>query len=266
MGELLLCKRPMAEKPYYIEELSLNIYSLEELCYVIEHHTYLIDEHFFTEELLTWIEQEIGDAALAHGLSQLLENGASIIKLVEQVLNATGYLNYSTGLAVVGQIREMQHKPVLERRKMRADCLAEHKKYVQALWEYRKILQTEDACRSNPVLCGNIWHNQGVIFARLFLFEEACECFETAYKYHMNVESVYEAILSSRYLDDKKKTKMLAKKYGISEMEMQTLDEKWEKASVSEAVEGKAEDIAVLETNIEMIQELMQWKKDYCCR
>ena len=29
----------------------LNIYSLEELCYVIEHHTYLMDEYFFTEEL-----------------------------------------------------------------------------------------------------------------------------------------------------------------------------------------------------------------------
>ncbi|MBR5126816.1 MAG: hypothetical protein IKU69_00125 [Roseburia sp.] len=256
MGELLLCKRPMAKMPYYIEALSLNIYSLEELCYVIEHHTYLMDEYFFTEELLLWMEQEIGDVTLAEGLRQALENGAGVTRLVEQVLNATGYLNYSTGLAVVAQIREMQHKPVFERRKMRADRFVEHKKYVQALLEYRKLLQMEEACRSNPVMCGNIWHNQGVIYARLFLFEEACTCFETAYKYHMNVESIYEAILSSRYLQEEEKTRKLAKKYRISEQEMQTLDEKWEAAKNTDTVESGAE----------WMQELMQWKKDYCCR
>ncbi|MBR3770553.1 MAG: hypothetical protein IKL06_08470 [Lachnospiraceae bacterium] len=253
MGELLLCKRPMAEIPYYIEALSLNIYSLEELCYVIEHHTYLMEEHFFSEELLVWVEEQIGDAVLAEGLRQTLKKEAGITKLVEQVLNATGYLNYSTGLAVVSQIREMQHKPVYERRKMRADRFVEHKKYVRALGEYRRLVQMDEVCRNNPVMCGNIWHNQGVIFARLFLFEEACACFEMAYKYHMNVESVYEAILSCRYLGDEKKAQMLAKKYGISEQEMQTLDEKWENAKDTDTVEADAE----------VMQELMEWKRAY---
>ena len=33
MGELILCSHPIAAMPYYIDNISLNVYSLEELCY-----------------------------------------------------------------------------------------------------------------------------------------------------------------------------------------------------------------------------------------
>ena len=42
MGELILCSHPIAAMPYYIDNISLNVYSLEELCYYIENHLYLI--------------------------------------------------------------------------------------------------------------------------------------------------------------------------------------------------------------------------------
>ena len=51
MGDLLLCNHAIAAMPYYIEAISLNIYSLEELCYVIEHHTFLLEEDFFEDSL-----------------------------------------------------------------------------------------------------------------------------------------------------------------------------------------------------------------------
>lgn len=38
MGELILCSHPIAAMPYYIDNISLNVYSLEELCYYIENH------------------------------------------------------------------------------------------------------------------------------------------------------------------------------------------------------------------------------------
>ena len=43
MGELLLCKESIAAMPYYIEGISLNVYSMEELCYFIQNNTYLIE-------------------------------------------------------------------------------------------------------------------------------------------------------------------------------------------------------------------------------
>ena len=36
MGELILCSQQLAAMPYYIENVSLNVYSLDELCYYIK--------------------------------------------------------------------------------------------------------------------------------------------------------------------------------------------------------------------------------------
>ena len=47
MGELLLCRFKTAETPYYLENYSVNIYSLEELCYCMEQNPYLIEESLF---------------------------------------------------------------------------------------------------------------------------------------------------------------------------------------------------------------------------
>ena len=48
MGELILCSHPIAAMPYYIDNISLNVYSLEELCYYIENHLYLIEADFMS--------------------------------------------------------------------------------------------------------------------------------------------------------------------------------------------------------------------------
>ena len=257
MGELLLCNRSMAAMPYLIEELSLNIYSLEELCYVIEHHPYLMEKGFFDEALILWIEREIGEMELAEQLRQSKEKEAGIIKLVEQVLNATGYLNYSKALSVVSQIREMQHKSVFERRKIRADHYVENKKYVNAVLEYRRILQMEEECRKNPLVCGNIWHNQGTAYARLFLFKEAKECFETAYKYHMNMESIYEAMLSCRYSGDEPGVRKLARTYGVDKQELTRLEAYWKENTPEREIE------ILIEDNEAVMQMLKEWKREY---
>lgn len=257
MGELLLCNQAIAARPYFIEDLSLNIYSLEELCYVIEHHVYLMEEGFFCEEMILWIEREIGEMELAEQLRQSKKTEQGITKLVEQVLNATGYLNYSTGLSVVSQVRKMQYKSVFERRKMRADHYVENKKYINALLEYKRILQMEDECRKNPLVCGNIWHNQGIAYARLFLFKEAKECFETAYKYHMNVESIYEAMLSCRCLGDAAGLRKLVKKYSVDKQERIRLEEYWMESMSDQELTVSIED------NGAVMQMLKEWKREY---
>jgi len=272
MGALLLCNHPIAAMPYYIEALSLNIYSMEELCYVIEHHPFLLDEGFFDEELISWIEREVGEGELAEQLRQSLRKELGITKLVELILNATGYLSYETGMNILGQIREMQHKTVFERRKMRADRYVENKKYINALLEYRRILQMEEECKKNPIVCGNIWHNQGTVFARLFLFWEAKECFEKAYQYHMNLESVYEALAACRYLGEDEMLMNLARKYSITEQEVAELSERWTHISRSDAIVRVEEEIDAvfadlqedsLEENTALMQMLCDWKAEY---
>ena len=72
MGELILCSHSIAAMPYYIDSVSLNIYSLEELCYHMEEHLYLIEPDFMNEDLCSWIERELGDRKLASALRNVL--------------------------------------------------------------------------------------------------------------------------------------------------------------------------------------------------
>ncbi|MBQ1843392.1 MAG: hypothetical protein II133_02190, partial [Lachnospiraceae bacterium] len=71
MGELILCRQPMAATPFYIENASLNVYSLEELCYYIFHNTETLSPDFISEELLTWIDEELSFPSLADRLRAL---------------------------------------------------------------------------------------------------------------------------------------------------------------------------------------------------
>ena len=59
MGELILCGGPLAAMPYYIEEVSLNVYSLEELSYYVEQILYLLGPDFMQEELCDWVERSL---------------------------------------------------------------------------------------------------------------------------------------------------------------------------------------------------------------
>ena len=271
MGELLLCNYPIAAMPFYIDALSSNIYSLEELCYLIEHNVFLLEDDFFEEELFVWIERELGAKELAEGLREAEQKEQGLPKFVELLYRETGYWDVAFVQKLIRQIEGLQHKSALERRKMRADRYVENQKYFYAIMEYRRILQMEEECKKNPVMCGNIWHNQGVVFARLFLFREAKECFLTAYKYHMNIASIHAAMAACWYLGEEEERKLLAERYGISESEYQSICAEWESIHQSECVLAFKEQLdaifreeqEALERNQALMDLLSGWKKEY---
>ena len=72
MSSYILCQTKKAEKPYYIENISTNIYSIEELCYYLYHNLYLIDSTIINEGLCKWLEEELGLTRLAAKLRPYL--------------------------------------------------------------------------------------------------------------------------------------------------------------------------------------------------
>ena len=66
MSGYILCQTKRAETPYYIENISTNIYSLEELCYYFYHNLYLIDRTIINEELCSWIQEEPAPVSYTH--------------------------------------------------------------------------------------------------------------------------------------------------------------------------------------------------------
>ena len=60
MSGYILCQVKRARLPYYIENISTNIYSIEELCFYLYHNIYLLDSTILNEELCFWIRDELG--------------------------------------------------------------------------------------------------------------------------------------------------------------------------------------------------------------
>ncbi len=65
------------KKPYYIKEINKNIYSIEELSYYLFNYLYLIDDQFFSEGLIDYIENELKQPHIASGIRQINANKGS---------------------------------------------------------------------------------------------------------------------------------------------------------------------------------------------
>ena len=75
-----LCQVKTASKPYYIENISTYIYSIEELCYYLYNNMYLIDRSIVGEELCNWIRDELDLKRLYRQLcDQLLKTESAIL-------------------------------------------------------------------------------------------------------------------------------------------------------------------------------------------
>ena len=84
-----------------------------------------------------------------------------------------GYYDKKEILEILQVIAEMEEKSDFECNKIRADRLLEKGKYYSSIYEYKRILDSLDLAGQNAGLEGNVWHNLGTAYARLFFFEAA---------------------------------------------------------------------------------------------
>ena len=91
MGELLLCNEAIAAMPYYIEGVSINVYSIEELNYYIINNIYLLDDDFMSLELCTWIENHAHLPKLAMHLRTIISTNGRLSAFVTELLEYSGY-------------------------------------------------------------------------------------------------------------------------------------------------------------------------------
>ena len=72
MGSYILCQVKRASMPYYIENISTNIYSIEELCYYFYHNIYLLDETILNEHLIQPPVKSFQSQFLPYPVTQML--------------------------------------------------------------------------------------------------------------------------------------------------------------------------------------------------
>lgn len=264
MGELILCNQMLAALPYYMDEAALGIYSLEELSYYIENNLYLLEADFMSEELCTWIDKELQLHEAAAKLREIYRRDGTLSEFVECILKQSGYLDVAKIRQIVAVLKDMEHKSEFECIKMKADRYTENHRYINAIYEYRKLLNRKD--EPNEILIGNVWHNLGCAYAGLFLFREAATCYKRAYVLNENPESMRECLYTYRCMHDEQGFRETAKELGVEEEMLLDIGRTLKETSRMEDIcqfEQHLEELAAMEKKQEIGGILAEWKDTY---
>ncbi|MCI8490912.1 MAG: hypothetical protein HFJ04_11880 [Lachnospiraceae bacterium] len=189
MGELFLCQREIASVPYFIESISLNVYSLEELCYYLKENIDLVDTSLMEEELISWIQTELKLTSLSEQLSRLKSEGKSLTEFVAALAAGCNYCTKEEIVHMQERLAAFENKSETECRKIRADRLLEKKMYNACILAYSRLLEQPEV---TGLFAGNIYHNLGTAYAGLFLFEDAADCYGKAYEKNQNPRSLQQ--------------------------------------------------------------------------
>ena len=182
MSGYILCQTKKAEIPYYIENISTNVYSLEELCYYFYNNLYLIDESILNERLCRWFQEELDLPKLAAKLRPLFARNFSLEEFLYPVFKEINYLTYEEMKSLNMQIQKLAEESPLLRAKCKGDALVENDMYVQAIQVYQKLLENENLEEVREGFTQTVYHNLGCAYSYLFQMEKAVECFRRAYE------------------------------------------------------------------------------------
>lgn len=177
-----LCQVKRAVRPYYIESISTNIYSIEELCFYLYENCCLIDHTIINEALCDWIRDELGLKKLYRQLYDQLENQESISYFILPIFREIAYLTTQQMREFQEKISRLEVQQEDVRQKMKGDYLVKCGMYSNAMHEYYQVLERRSPGKLGAQFYAEVWNNLGGAYARMFLFKEASECYLNAWK------------------------------------------------------------------------------------
>lgn len=196
MGQIILGTGAYAESPYFVEKFYVNLYSAEELCYLLVEKAELLDQDVMRRELAQWLDQQCGLDELAHALYALLNQNGSLAAFVGTILEYVNLYPPEVVAQTEQTIRSSEGLNPCERGKAKADYLLQNRKYDSALRQYHSLLARVP--ETDRKLRGALLHNMGVACAEMFMFRRAAEQFWQAYETDGEQESLESYLASLR--------------------------------------------------------------------
>ncbi len=196
MSKPILCIGSYAENPYHIEKIGRNVYCIEELCYCIVKNAFLLDEESFGSTLFDWIEEECSLVKLSDELRSMYAKRCSMAALAGTILDYVGYNTRKEVDKTEEILRGNAGMDVYQKKLARANFLLKNGRYAMAFREYEFLLANTPSI--DRQLRAKIEHNEGVMYARLFLFDKAARMFLKAYEDSGDKESYYQYLSAVR--------------------------------------------------------------------
>lgn len=183
-----VCVGNYARVPYCVPGIGINVYCMEELCFVLKENAFLLDFSIMNDELADWIEKSCGLKDLARALHPMIHRQGALSAFVTLILNYVGLYDGQTVAEAEQVLKQGAGLSRIEKRKSQIDYLVRKKRYAMAVREYDSLIEKwqENVDAGDPLPAAEflalIWHNKGVAFTGLMIYEKAAECFLKAYE------------------------------------------------------------------------------------
>ena len=216
MNYIRLCTTH-CDKPFYIKEVNKNIYSIEELSYYLYNYLYIIDDKFFSDELIDYIDKDLKQHNIAAGIKQIIANEGEIGEKIAYVIKNSEYFTDKMAEKLGNHLEALCSKTAAERWKAKADILMDTEKYNMAITYYNNILSKAINNDLPERFYGDVYNNLGVAYARLFEYEQAAAAFRSAYRLNKTNESLESIIMCDLITDNDKRLKIDQNKYSVTD-------------------------------------------------
>ncbi|MGI6094904.1 MAG: hypothetical protein ACOYBL_05660 [Lachnospiraceae bacterium] len=198
MSGYILCQVKKAEMPYYIENISTNIYTIEELCYYLYHNIYLLDETIIGEALCDWLRDELGLEKLYYRLYRILEEEKGVGEFILPIFKEINYLSHAAFQELNRELALLSSQSPAIRQKKKGDYLINNQMYVNAIKVYEKSMKMVEGTNLGGQFVGEIYHNMGCAYMHLFQIPQACGCFWRAYECLRTKASIQTYLIAYR--------------------------------------------------------------------
>lgn len=193
-----------AKTPYYFKKLDIMVYTMEELCYVLEKEAFLLGNEIMEDDLIQFVGEECGLAELAEEMHVLVHQKGTLSSLVCMIQRYVGLYTKEEIAQMEATLKMSSGMSDYEKKKMQIDYLVEKKRYSAANDAYDSLLKElyrlpAELLEANNKVAAGILHNKGVALAGLMRYDEAGECFLKAYGLSREKES-FMAFLGAKRL------------------------------------------------------------------
>ncbi len=242
----IACEEKKNPIPYYFRMSGVKVYSLEELCYHIGTNIYAVNKDTFNEELIYWIDKNIGHKLLVKHLTEAKKADKSVRDLVRILISDIDYFSREEITEILHTLDKIAAQNPLEAKKIEADNYLRFKRLTEALNAYKKAeeMMLEENSQANREFKGSIWHNMGVTNAKLLNWEHALTCFRQAYEAYAAPESATAILGTLKVLGREDEAKNMLGELMLSPKDAERLDEelamagrKYEESEISRMID-----------------------------
>lgn len=217
MSKLILCSGERTTRPYGFPTSGIRIYSIEELCYYLYHHVYMIEEDMLSEDLFDWIGTELKLRERAEKLKLLKRQKADIKTLITVILCSADYYTEEEIKAVLKILDTVIGMPVIKRHWIKANHYLRSGRYLDAATEYEHIITSKDAAQLTPEEYGDVYHNLAVAKIHMTGLKEASRLFYYAYERNNREESLAQYLYTKKLSSSDDSYEELIAEYQINE-------------------------------------------------